>query len=152
MTSDIDIAEAYRKAELRLRLLLFGDGADTPPLIKGDTPRQRVTIELKHLRNAFDALLDRERVSRAEIAEAASALENEVLMIAALRAEEHLAAEASRLLTPAEAAEMLGVSPSSVYRAVRSGQIQALRSADSRGAIRIPRGEVRRLQATQAAR
>ena len=50
------------------------------------------------------------------------------------------------LVTPAEAAGALGLSVSSVYRAVRSGELRAVRlSARKRGAIRIPASEVRRL-------
>ena len=35
MTSAADVAEVYRRADLRLRLLLLGDGADTPPIVRG---------------------------------------------------------------------------------------------------------------------
>jgi excisionase family DNA binding protein len=146
MSSSTEIADAYRKAELRLRLLLLGDGADTPPLVKGEVPRQRVTTEIKHLRNAFDALLEQEHLSRAEVAEAAIALENELASIASLRAEAQRASETSSLMTAAEAAAMLGVSPSSLYRAIRRGDIATTRrTGTAGGVIRIPRAEILRL-------
>ena len=145
MSSSTEIADAYRKAELRLRLLLFGDGAETPPLVKGEVPRQRVTTAIKHLRNAFDALLEQEHLSRAEVAEAAIALENELASIASLRAEAQRVSETS-LMTAAEAAAMLGVSPSSLYRTIRRGDIATTRrTGTAGGVIRIPRAEILRL-------
>ena len=146
MTSATDVAEAYRKADLRLRLLLFGDGSDTPPLVRGESPRQRVTNEIRHLRDAFDALLESEREARMEIAEAASALEKELRTIASFRAGTDSKDTSPKLLTPAEAAALLGVSPSSIYRAVRRGDIDALRpTGTKRGPIRIPERELHRL-------
>ena len=54
--------ESYGKAELRLRLLLFGDGTDDPGRVRGDDFRERARIELHRMRNAFDAATpDRER-------------------------------------------------------------------------------------------
>jgi excisionase family DNA binding protein len=120
----VDIVEEYRKTELRLRLLLFGDGADIPPIVKGEIPRQRVLNEIKHLRTAFDALLEKEHVSRDEVVEAARALESELSKVASLRAEVQAASGPPRLVTPAEAAEVLGLSTSSVYRAVRKGSLR----------------------------
>jgi excisionase family DNA binding protein len=144
MTSATDVAETYRKADLRLRLLLFGDGSDTPPLVRGEAPRQRVTNEIRHLRDAFDALLLSESEARTEVAEAASTLEKELRQIASLRAgTDH---SAPTFVTPAEAAALLGVSPSSIYRAIRRGDIDAVRSTGrKRGPIRIPESEFRRL-------
>jgi len=103
-----DVVEDFRKADLRLRLLLFGDGAVTPPLVKGEVPRQRVTSEIKHLRAAFDRLVERERASRSEVADAARALESELTQRATLQA---AAARAERapLVTPVEAATPVGV-------------------------------------------
>ncbi len=67
MSGSAEIVETYRRAELRLRLLLLGDGSDVPPLVKGETPRQRVSSEIKHLRAAFDALLQTELESHTEL-------------------------------------------------------------------------------------
>jgi excisionase family DNA binding protein len=146
MTSAADVAEAYRKADLRLRLLLFGDGSDTPPLVRGEAPRQRVTNEIRHLRDAFDALLESESEARMEIAKAASALEKELRTIASLRAGTDRKHATPKFVTPAEAAALLGVSQSSIYRAVRRGDIGAVRPTGTKqGPIRIPERELHRL-------
>jgi excisionase family DNA binding protein len=50
------------------------------------------------------------------------------------------------LLRPAEAADALGVNVSSVYRAVKNGELRAVRLAgEKRGGMRIPASEVQRL-------
>jgi len=138
----VDLAEGYRKAELRLRLLLFGDGADLPPLVKGEIPRQRVLNEIRHLRTAFQELLEREHVSRDEIAAAARALERDLSTIASLRAEVRAASVPPALLTVAEAAEILGTSTSSVYRALKRGSLEAATQAGQ--PTRISQAEVLR--------
>jgi hypothetical protein len=138
-----DIDEAFRKAEFRLRLLLFGDGALTPPLLRGELPRQRVTNEVKHLRAAFDELLELERTSRGEVADAAKALERELTERATAQAEAQRATQRAPLFTPAETGRVLGMSSSSVYRAIRQGTITA---ATPPGApIRVASTEVLRL-------
>jgi len=120
-------------------LLLFGDGALTPPLLRGELPRQRVTNEVKHLRAAFDELLEVERTSRSEVADAAKALERELTERAAAQAE----AQRAPLFTPAETARVLGMSSSAVYRAIRQGTITA---ATPPGApIRVASTEVLRV-------
>jgi len=140
-----DVVEDFRKADLRLRLLLFGDGAVTPPLVKGEVPRQRVTSEIKHLRAAFDRLVERERASRSEVADAARALESELTQRAAVQAAAERKAERPPLVTPAEAAKVLGMSSSSVYRAIRNGTLEA---ATPVGApVRVSSAEVLRLLA-----
>lgn len=51
--------------------------------------------------------------------------------------------ESAELMTPAEAAQALRVSASSIYRAVKKGEIRAVRLTDGkRGALRIPASEV----------
>ena len=139
-----DVVEDFRKADLRLRLLLFGDGAVTPPLVKGEVPRQRVTSEIKHLRAAFDRLAERERASRSEVADAARALESELTQRATLQA---AAARAERalLVTPVEAAKVLGMSSSSVYRAIRNGTLEAATPVGV--PVRVSSAEVLRLLA-----
>jgi hypothetical protein len=83
--SVLDAREAFRSTELRLRLLLLGDGSETPGYVKGEDPRRRVSAELRHLREAFDAL--GEEASRATTATAHVAdLERELLRVAAERA------------------------------------------------------------------
>ena len=138
-----DIDEAFRKAEFRLRLLLFGDGELTPPLLRGELPRQRVKNEVKHLRAAFDELLEVERTSRSEVADAAKALERELTQRAAAQAEAQRETHRAALLTPAETARVLGMSSSTVYRAIRQGTITV---ATPPGApIRVASTEVLRL-------
>ena len=140
-----DVVEDFRKADLRLRLLLFGDGAVTPPLVKGEVPRQRVTSEIKHLRAAFDRLVERERASRSEVADAARALESELTQRAAVQAAAERKAERPPLVTPAEAAKVLGISSSSVYRAIRSGTLEAATPVGV--PVRVSSAEVLRLLA-----
>ena len=49
------------------------------------------------------------------------------------------------LVTPAEAADALGMSLSSIYRAIRDGDIVAVRLTDTkRGTLRIPASELER--------
>ena len=130
-------------------MLLFGDGALTPPLVKGELQRQRVTSEMKHLRAAFDRLVERERASRSEVADAVRALESELTERAARHAEAQREAEPSPLVTPTEAAKVLGMSSSAVYRAIRNGTIEA---ATPVGApIRVSSAEVLRLLAERRA-
>ena len=124
-------------------MLLFGDGALTPPLLRGELPRQRVKNEVRHLRAAFDELLEVERTSRSEVADAAKALERELTQRAAAQAEAQRETHRAALLTPAETARVLGMSSSSVYRAIRQGTITV---ATPPGApIRVASTEVLRL-------
>jgi excisionase family DNA binding protein len=146
MGSASDLAEAYRKADLRLRLLLFGDGVDTPGLVKGEEPRQRVTLEIRHLRDAFNGLLDVESEGRAKSAEGALAMEEELRSLAAVRSRGDRAGGAPALLTVAEAADRLRVSTSTLYRAIRKGDVQATRpTGGKRGPLRISQAELHRL-------
>ncbi len=50
-----DTFESYRQAETRLRQVLFGDGVDTPGLVKGEDLRLRVNRELRRMRDAFNS-------------------------------------------------------------------------------------------------
>ena len=153
MTSTADVAEAYRRADLRLRLLLLGDGADIPPLVRGEESRQRVTNEIRHLRDAFEAILESESEARADVAEAASTLEKELRTVASLRAGSHRSDATPSLVTPAEAADLLGVSPSSIYRAIGRGDIDAVRPTGTKhGSIRIPETELHRLLESRKAK
>jgi excisionase family DNA binding protein len=142
----LDAREAFRSTELRLRLLLLGDGSETPGYVKGEDPRRRVGAELRHLREAFDALGD--EASRATTATAQVAdLERELLRVAAERAEAAPALSSDpELLTPAECARALRVSVATVYRAVKRGEIRAVKPTERKsGALRIPASEVDRL-------
>lgn len=118
-----DPHEVFRRAEFRLRVLLLGDGSIPGVVRGGEETRLRVQAELRRMRQAMDQL-------------------------AAARDEPAAAPRepGPTLVTPAEAAGELGVSVSSVYRAVRSGELRSVRlAARKRGAIRIPASEVRRL-------
>ena len=141
-----DRREAFRTTELRLRLLLLGDGSETPGLVKGEDPRRRVGAELRHLRVAFDAL--GEEAIRATTATAQVAdLERELLRAAAQRgAAVPRPSPDPALLTPAECAQALRVSVGTVYRAIRRGEIRAVKPTGRKhGALRIAASELDRL-------
>ncbi len=134
--------ETYRRAELRLRMLLFGDESDTPGMIRGsDEARLRVRAELRHMRHALDDLASAQEEAAAA-KPAAVGLAEELHRAATARGQ----GPDPALLRPAEAASALGVSVSSIYRAVRSGDLRAVRlPAKKRGGMRIPASEVDRL-------
>lgn len=142
-----DLPERYRRADLRLRQLLLGDSSETPGVVKGDEARQRVSAELRHMRDAFAESIEHDDEPRAERAEGRVAeLEEELRRIAAARARPEPRREPAGFLTAAEAAQALGVSASSVYRAVRRGDLRAVRPTGGSGrALRIPRSEVDRV-------
>jgi excisionase family DNA binding protein len=149
-TPTSELVERYRKPYLRLRILLFGDGIDTPGLVKGEESRLLVTAELRHMHDVFNAAVLENQESRGEEAAVSSAagLEEELQSVASLRSRaQRTRAEAiPALLTPAEAAQALRMSVGSIYRAVRNGEIRAVRLTDKkRGALRIPASELQRL-------
>ena len=53
-----DPVETYRRAEHRLREVLFGDGMYAPGLIRGEERRGEISRELGRMRDAFQALRD----------------------------------------------------------------------------------------------
>ena len=55
-----DPSETYKKAERRLRDILFGNGVTEPGAVKGDERRGRVAAELRRMRQAFDELTQHE--------------------------------------------------------------------------------------------
>ena len=140
--------ETYRRADQRLRLLLFGDGSETPGRVKGEEYRQQVSAELRRMRNAFhEAVLGSEAGPQEPVDRSAGGLAEELQRIASFRsrAQED---SISELVTPAEAAQVLRLSVGSIYRAVRDGEILAVRLTDrKRGALRIPASELERLVA-----
>ena len=147
-----ELAETYRRAEQRLRLLLLGDGSETPGRVRGEEYRLQVSAELRRMRNAFhEAVLEGEE-GRAEHVDASVAgLEEELQRIASLRSRtQHLpTGRIPELVTPAEAARTLRMSVGSIYRAVRDGDIRAVELTDrKRGALRIPASELERLLET----
>jgi len=142
--------ETYRKADLRLRQLLLGDGVATTGLVRGEEFRLRVTAELRRMREAFNAVILEGAGGRAETVESRVAdLEEELRRIASFRSRTQQMwpdAEIPALVTPAEAAQALRMSVGSIYRAVRDGEIRAARLTDKkRGALRIPASELQRL-------
>ena len=147
-TPSNDTVESYRKAELRLRQVLLGDGVDTPGLVKGEDLRFRVNRDLRRMRDAFNsAVLVDEHADLQQAEKRLAGLEEELrtLVSAGSGARElsRSGAETAELMTPAEAAQALRVSASSIYRAVKKGEIRAVRLTDSkRGALRIPASEV----------
>ena len=123
-------------------MLLFGDESESPGVIRGgEEARLRVRAELRHMRQAVDDLVSAE----AEVTDAkppAVDLAEELRRVASSRAE----GDDSALLRPAEAALALGVSVSTIYRAVRVGDMRAIQLAGKkRGGMRIPASEVDRL-------
>jgi excisionase family DNA binding protein len=133
--------ESYRRADLRLRILLFGDESDSPGVIRGEEARLRARAELRRMRQAVDDLASAQAEAVAA-QPAAVDLAEELRRVASTRAE----GDDSALLRPAEAALALGVSVSTLYRAVRVGDVRAIRLAGKkRGDMRIPASEVDRL-------
>lgn len=107
-----DLAETYRGAEQRLRLMLFGDGTYTAGLVTGEAKRREVAAQLRRMRNTFDASV----------------------------------VAPPTLVKPRDAALALGITVGSLYRAIRNGDIQAVRlTGTKRGAIRISASELQRL-------
>jgi|SRR6476660_8675393 excisionase family DNA binding protein len=141
--------ETYRQAEQQLRLLLLGDGIDAVGQVKGEEQRRRVTAQLRRMRSAVDALLERDDLPAA--GSSSLTLEEDLQRMAASRSQTQDTAAASTFVTPAEASEELRMSVSSIYRAVRAGQIRAVRLTE-RGALRIPRSELVRLSEGSMAR
>jgi len=142
--------ETYRKADLRLRQLVLGDGFATTGLVRGEEFRLQVTAELRRMRDAFNAAVVESEGGRAEKVRARVAdLEEELQRIASFRSRAQQMwpdAEIPALVTPAEAAQALRVSVGSIYRGVRDGEIRAVRLTDKkRGALRIPTSELQRL-------
>jgi len=136
----VELVDEYRKSELRLRLLLMGDGSESPGLVKGDEHRQSVGREIRRLRETFEAL-----VEDREAAGTPHGLDDELRMIASFRAHGDAVEDDTTLLTPYAVAVLLRVSPSTVYRAIQRGQIQAERSPDTpRGKLRIAASEVQK--------
>jgi excisionase family DNA binding protein len=140
--------ETYGKAELRLRVLLFGDGTEVAGRVRGEEFREQARTELRRMRNAFDAVASEVPELRPDEADTRSAsLEDDLRRIAssASRPEEIWSSGNLDLMTPAEVASVLRVSVSSVYRAIRNGEIRATRLKQYRGALRIPKSELQRL-------
>ena len=141
--------ESYRKAERRLRQVLLGDGIDTPGLVKGEDLRFRVNRDLRRMRDAFNSAVLADEHTQLQQAEARLVgLEEELRMLVSAGSETRDVTppgpETSDLMTPAEAARALGMSASSIYRAVKKGEIRAVRrpTDSKRGALRIPASEV----------
>lgn len=54
------LVEVYRKADLRLRQTLFGDGIYSGGLVKGEEGRAQVTRDLGRMRDSFTALREQD--------------------------------------------------------------------------------------------
>lgn len=147
MPPESDLAESFRRTEQRLRRLLLGDGMIEPGVVKGEEARAQVTAGLRQLRDTFMRSLAANGPAEPTAARA-PVLPDDLRDRAAHagdRKNVHIGAEI--LLTPAEAAGELGVSASSVYRAIKSGRIDAVRLRD--GTLRIPASELDRSRATR---
>ena len=145
MPSVSELADTYRKADQRLRMLLFGDGSETPGRVRGEESRQQVNAELRRMRTAFlDASLASEKSPAEDVQPRDRHLDEALQQIASLGARSQRDA-IPELVTPAEAAQALSLSVGSIYRGVRDGEIRAVRLTDKRGALRIPVSELARL-------
>ena len=145
MTSTVsESAETYRRAEQRLRLLLFGDGTETPGRVRGEESRQQVSAELRRMRNAFHVLVECEEGQAESVERRPAGLYEDLRGIASLRSGARREAT-PELVTPAEAAHALEMSVGSIYKAIRDGDILAVRLTDKRGTLRIPASELERL-------
>ena len=109
--------ESYGKAELRLRLLLFGDGTEIAGRVRGDESREQARMELLRMRNAFDAVASEIGERRPGEADGRIAgLEEDLRRIASStsRPPEIWPSSEAGLMTPAEVASVLRMSVSSV--------------------------------------
>lgn len=52
------VREAYRRAELRLRMLLFGDAEYAAGRLKGEEHREQAAHHLRRMRDAFDEAVE----------------------------------------------------------------------------------------------
>lgn len=52
------VREAYRRAELRLRMLLFGDAEYAAGRLKGEEHREQAAHHLRRMRTAFDEAVE----------------------------------------------------------------------------------------------
>jgi excisionase family DNA binding protein len=144
-----DIAEAYRRAEQRLRLLLLGDGVSQPGVVKGEEARLRVTTALRHMREAFASAVEADTGRAVEAQARASELQEELLRVASEATTAKRKSEA--LLTASQVAQELGLSVDAVYRAVRRSEIAAFRPGKGpRAALRIPMSELARLRESRS--
>ena len=86
-----ELTETYRRADQRLRLLLLGDGSETPGRVRGEEYRQQVTAKLRRMRNAFhDAVLESEESRADHVEPRAAGLEEELQRVASLRSRTQL--------------------------------------------------------------
>ena len=147
MRQDEDLAEAYRRADQGLRRMLLGDGMLEVGLVKGEEARARVTAALRQLRELFLQARGEAREPSTQSEAGTVELEQELHAVARSAASSDVRGrtdDRDRLLTPSEAAEELGISVSSVYRAIKSERITAVRSTDR--TLRIPAGELERIR------
>jgi hypothetical protein len=80
-----DDRDKFRRAELRVRHLLFGDGMFESGRLKGEEARDDVTHALRRMREAFDAVLARSEENnerKAEVEARIADLEEELTRIA----------------------------------------------------------------------
>ena len=95
------------------------------------------------MRNAFNAALERDDYDASRLGSSVG-LDEDLQNIASLRAGTHhrRTGAVPTLVTPAEAAVALRVSVSTIYRAVRSGELREERVTKRHGPLRIPTSEL----------
>ena len=52
------VREAYRRADFRLRMLLFGDAEYAAGRLKGEEHREQAARDLRRMRNAFEEAVE----------------------------------------------------------------------------------------------
>ena len=66
----VEEADQFRRAERRIRSVLFGDGMSAPGKLKGEEAREEVLRDLRIMREAFAASVARSAEVQAATAEA----------------------------------------------------------------------------------
>lgn len=54
----VALRETYRRAELRLRTLLFGDENNPGGRLRGEEPRREAAAAIRRMRTAFDDVVE----------------------------------------------------------------------------------------------
>ena len=100
------------------------------------------------MRSAFHALLESDDGRAEGVERRPAGLDEDLQRIASHRSRAQKDA-IRELVTPTEAAHVLEMSVGSIYRAIRNGEIRAVRLTDTkRGTLRIPASELERLVET----
>ena len=89
MSPYTDDREEFHDAMRRLRRLLLGDGTSVPGKLKGEEERSQATRDLRHMREAFDAVVassEESSTEKADVEARIADLQEELTQIAASKA------------------------------------------------------------------